>query len=260
MKYTSAAHIILFASIATSTIRTGFAVPRPGPASKFGPHQQQQRRKNSSAESTSSHSSSPGLLVDREGNLYSPLVTKSNGQKDSSVQTLAVCLRGGGLCVDNEGNFYTPEKSLAKTEEQHLPTTATSQRPSALVVSPSRTLRGGSQNHNIGALGVDSDGNLFATQGKEAALFLRGGDLSVDSEGNFYTPLRRRHVEVEKPHALASSSRRRSSSQHDVVLLAKNRLSKKATSAISSSKSKKPTAVGQDPLAFIGYNNALMET
>jgi hypothetical protein len=276
MKYTTATHIIFFASIATSTIRSGLAVPRPGPASKFVPHQQQQRRKSSTE---SPHSSSPatGLLVDREGNLYSPRVTKSNAQKERSVQTLAVCLRGGGLCVDTEGNFYTPRVSQAKTEAEALHTTTTTLRKElTLVVSPSphaSTLRGGSHNHNIGGLGVDSDGNLFATQEKAplsstAALSLRGGDLSVDNEGNFYTP--RRHVSVEKSHPgtlagnrriQSSSSSRSSHDAHDAVLLTKNRLSKNTASAGSSSsiKSKKSSA-GEDPMAFIGYNNALMET
>lgn len=85
----------------------------------------------------------------------------------------------------------------------------------------------------------------------------------MDQEGNLYTP--RRHVPPPVGATLAGNRRLQSSgSSHDAILLTKNRLSKKTTSAGSGStgtKSKKPfAAVGEDPMAFIGYNNALMET
>jgi len=173
--------------------------------------------------------------------------------------------------VDGEGNFYTPKDTSATvTARNNLRDDTSSSSPlsrtkTSASTYPSRILRGGSNNHNIGGLGVDIEGNLFATQGRAsatpsssaAALLLRGGDLNVDNEGNFYYP---RFPAVKKP-AITSYRRR---GAHDTVLL-----TKKTTTAVSNSnssgscsdtvKTKKPSSQ-DDAMAFIGYNNALMET
>jgi len=252
MKYPPATHILLFASIATSTIRPGLAVPRPGPASKFVRHQQSRQQRKTEHDSQSSPPS-PGLLVDGEGNLYSPRATKESVQRRPEVS-----LRGGDVCVDTEGNFYTP-KAAASTLTSPSPSTSplpTTITPAASTLSSfphTSTLRGGSHNHNIGGLGVDSEGNFFATQEPgtpscSKALFSRGGGLCVDNEGIFYTSRRQTVVAID-PKPTHSGSRRRLN-DNNAVLLTKNKTHKKP---------KKPSD-GAVPMTFIGYNNALMET
>jgi len=264
MKYTSINHILFFASIAISTIHSGLAVPRPGPASKALLQHQRRTRDQSS--------SSFGLLVDREGNLYSPRITKEDSQrKDSSLQNRALSLRGGEVYVDNEGNFYTP------TEQQEVPQV----KAQPVEVAPRKTpssfaLRGGSHGNNfIGGLSVDSEGNLFATQdttslsatppstASSSALSLRGGSLCVDNEGNFYTPCRLEQAEEPRQTRLSSNRRLKSNGTNDEVLLTQNRLSKKIALTDDSSSTRAKTRkslTADDPMAFIGYNNALMET
>lgn len=254
MKYSATAHILLLAAIAASSIPTGLAVARPGPASKL----LQPKTRGGSQASTST---STGLLVDQEGNLYSPHITKKESQRRAIF-----CLRGGELCVDSEGNFFTPRD----TSDVAIPkntlrdeTTSRKKTTSSAPPCPSSVLRGGSNSHTIGGLGVDTEGNLFATPGSaflyktsttaNTALSLRGGELSVDNEGNFYTP---RQIEKPKPQALASNRRVHVEGAHDTVLLTKNRLAKKSTSRGKTNK--KPSR--EEALAFIGYNNALMET
>ena len=262
MKYPPATHILLFATVATSTIRPGLAVPRPGPASRFVRHPQSRQQRKTEHDSQSSPPSPPGLLVDGEGNLYSPrrVVTNESVQRRPEVS-----LRGGDVCVDAEGNFYTPKAAAASTltSASTSPTTITPAASTLSSFPDTSTLRGGSHNHNIGGLGVDSEGNFFATQeqpgtpSSSKALFLRGGGLCVDNEGIFYTS---RHQTVaaamEPKQPTHSGSRRRrlksngSSNNNDAVLLTKNKTHKKP---------KKPSN-GAVPMTFIGYNNALMET
>jgi hypothetical protein len=250
MKYSNAIHTIFFAAIAASPIHTVFAVPRPGPASKNLPPQQRRTREDS-------HSSpSFGLLVDREGNLYSPRTTKEAAQKNQG-KNLALSLRGGEICVDNEGNFYTPAPQQVASQTKTLRDEAPSKKTPSSVA-----LRGGSHSNNIlGGLSVDSEGNLFATQGKASALSLRGGSLCVDNEGIFYTPRSLDQVKERRQGSLPSNRRLQSNGTEDAVLLTKSRVSKKISSAVSgsSAKAKKPLTADA-PLAFIGYNNALMET
>ena len=253
MKYSATAHILLLVAISASSIPTGLAVARPGPASKL-----LQAKTRGTSEASSS--TSTGLLVDQEGNLYSPHITKKEAQRRAIF-----CLRGGGLCVDNEGNFFTPrDTSDIATPKNTLRDETTSRKKTtpSVPACPSSILRGGSNSHTIGGLGVDTEGNLFATPGSAllsktstsnaAALSLRGGELCVDNEGNLYTP---RLVQKPKPQTLASNRRVQGEGAHDSVLLTKNRLTKKS-SATSRGKTKK----SPESLAFIGYNNALMET
>jgi hypothetical protein len=252
MKYYATAHILFLVAIAASSVPTGLAVARPGPASKL-----LQAKTRGSSEASSS--TSTGLLVDNEGNLYSPHVTKKNTQRRAIF-----CLRGGGLCVDNEGNFFTPrDTSEIATPKNTLrdETASRKKTTSSVPPCPSSVLRGGSNVHTIGGLSVDIEGNLFATPGSavlatpnSAALSLRGGELCVDNEGNLYTP---RQVQKPKPQALASNRRVQSEGAHDTVLLTKNRLTKKSSATTSRGKTKKSP---EQALAFIGYNNALMET
>lgn len=265
MKYSSINHILLFASIATSTIHTGSAVPRPGPASKaLLQHEHQRRTRDHSHPSSSSF----GLLVDSEGNLYSPRITKASSQrKYSSLQDRALSLRGGEVCVDNEGNFYTPTQQQKVAQAKDL-----SEEVLPRKTPSSFALRGGSHgNHIMGGLSVDSEGNLFATQDKavsSSALSLRGGSLCVDGEGNFYTPHRLERVQQQEEDQVRLSSNRRLKSNgiDDAVLLTQSRLSKKISSTDSTSSSSTTTrakprkSATADPMAFIGYNNALMET
>jgi len=255
MKYTAINHILFFASIAISTIHTGLAVPRPGPASKALLEHQRRTRDQSS--------SSFGLLVDREGNLYSPRITKEGSQRKDSARALS--LRGGEVFVDNEGNFYTPTEQQEVRQVKAQPEEVVSPKTPSSVA-----LRGGSHgNHLLGGLSVDSEGNLFATQDKasatppstasSSALSLRGGSLCVDNEGNFYTP---RRVEEPRQSRLSSNRRLKTNGTNDEVLLTQNRLSKKIAPTDSSSTRAKPrkSLTADDPMAFIGYNNALMET
>lgn len=255
MKYSAAAHILLLAAIAASTIPTGLAVTQPGPASKL-------LQSKTRGGSQTSSSTSIGLLVDQEGNLYSPHITKKESHRRAIF-----CLRGGGLCVDNEGNFFTPrDTSAIAVPKNTLRDETTSRKKTTLSAPPcpSSVLRGGSNSHTIGGLDVDAEGNFFAIPGSaflsktsttanSAALSLRGGELCVDNEGNLYTP---RQVEKPKLQTLAGNRRVQGEGAHDTVLLAKNRLTKK--SASRGKTHKKPSR--EESLAFIGYNNALMET
>lgn len=263
MKYSSINRILFFTYVTSSTIHTGLAVPRPRPASKASV--QQQRRTRDGSESSSSF----GLLVDREGNLYSPRTSKTNAQeKETSVQNRALSLRGGEIYVDDEGNFYTP------TPEEVPASKALREQTLPRKVPSSFTLRGGSHgNHILGGLSVDAEGNLFATQEKRSlsatpskasssALSLRGGSLCVDNEGNFYTPRHLDRVEEKHQQKLPSNRRIKTNGTDDVVLLTKNRLSKKISPSDNGSSRAKPrkSLTADDPMAFIGYNNALMET
>mmetsp|Transcript_14958 Transcript_14958/g.37659 ORF Transcript_14958/g.37659 Transcript_14958/m.37659 type:complete len:256 (+) Transcript_14958:142-909(+) len=255
MKYSNAINTIFFAAIAASPIHTVFAVPRPGPASKNLPPQQRRTTREDS------HSTpSFGLLVDREGNLYSPHTTKETAQKNQG-KNLALSLRGGEICVDNEGNFYTPTPQQVVSQVASQTKTLRDEAPSKKAPS-SVALRGGSHSNNIlGGLSVDLEGNLFATQGKASALSLRGGSLCVDNEGIFYTPRSLDQVKERRQGSLPSNRRLQSNGTEDAVLLTKSRVSKKISSAVSgsSAKAKKPLTADA-PMAFIGYNNALMET
>lgn len=237
----SSLSILLVAAIALSTFHTGFAVISP-------------RALSTSISIPKDHDSSVlgALQVDEEGNLYS---SKSSAtEKDNSIsgksmllKSVFSSLRGGDLCVDNEGNLYTPRNEIA----------ALATSSSNALASP-EGLRGGSQNHNVGGLSVDSEGNFFAADGrspyaKKALRSLRGGDLSVDNEGIFYTPRPRFDTE-NKPQDVASNSRRSTNGDPSAIVLTKNKPMKK----INNTRPKKNTY--DDPMAFIGYNNALMET
>merc|ERR1712232_1114499 len=90
---------------------------------------------------------------------------------------------------------------------------------------------------------------------------LRGGSLSVDNEGNFYTP--RHEIPKKAPTTTATSYQgsrrlpRKDNETEDPVVLTDRRLLKKP---VKGQKTKKPWMGTDDPMAFIGYNNALMET
>ena len=162
-------------------------------------------------------------------------------------------LRGGEIFVDNEGNLYTPRKVLPSSAKKSAVVAA----PSKYIPSPMESLRGGSKNHDIGGLSVDPEGNFYATAmpscaGSGALFSLRGGSLCVGKEGNFYSS---RNPKVQQGPV---GNRHRNSSGDSVgpVLLAKNRLPKKT----AASKLKNPSASSSNPMAFIGYNNDLMET
>jgi len=247
MKYPIASHFVLLATIATSTIHRGIAVPCPGLAS---PAIHQRRKSNDVSESSSTE-----LHVDNEGILYSSSTT-STSTSTSKMATAPTRrrsfnqLRGGEIFVDNEGNLYTPRKVLPSSAKKAAPAPA----PSQDVPSPTEALRGGSKNHDIGGLSVDPEGNFYATAtpscaGAGALFSLRGGSLCVDKEGNFYSS---RNPEVQQG-PVVHRRRRSTGISAGPVLLAKNRLPKK--------KPKKPSASNSsNPMAFIGYNNALMET
>lgn len=178
------------------------------------------------------------------------------------------CLRGGDLyqpklCVDNEGNFFTPQGAAHRPEAA---STTPATPPTAFSATPAESLRGGSRNsnqHNFGGLSVDSDGNLFAapltaTSSTASLCGIRGGALEVDNEGNFYTP---RQVLFEQRPKLGYQGSRRlprkdNCEKGDAVVLTDRRLHKKNVKA----KTQKPWIGTDDPMAFIGYNNALMET
>lgn len=174
-------------------------------------------------------------------------------------------LRGGDLYqpklyVDNEGNFFTLQGAA------HRPETTPATPPIASSTTPAERLRGGSRNNNqrnFGGLSVDSDGNLFATPltatSSDASLFgIRGGALEVDNEGNFYTP--RQVLFEQRPKVGYQGSRRLprkgNCEKDDTVVLTDRRLPRKPVKA----KTQKPWMGTDDPMAFIGYNNALMET
>lgn len=171
------------------------------------------------------------------------------------------CLRGGDLyqpklCVDNEGIFFTTQAA----------STTPATPPSASSTKTAESLRGGSRNsnqHNFGGLSVDSDGNLFAAPltavSSAASLFgIRGGALEVDNEGNFYTP--RQVLFAQRPNVGYQRSRRLprkdDCEKDDAVVLTDRRLHKKTVKA----KTQKPWMGSDNPMSFIGYNNALMET
>jgi len=187
--------------------------------------------------------------VDEEENFYCP----SSSKKPMVLTSVLSSLRGGDLCVDSEGNLYTPRKKVAAraTSSSNKLTTVHD-----IPIASDERLRGGSQNHNIGGLCVDSEGNFFAVDGrslytKKALQSLRGGSLCVDNEGNFYTHPSCLNTNVQ---ALASgNSRRRMNCDPSSVVLTKNRSKKK-----NSTKCKK--SARDDHMTFIGYNNALMET
>lgn len=270
MKFTSTtSSLVLLGAIASSTVHTGLAVARPVPV----PGQA----------STSTYRRSGGLLVDREGNLYSSPSSKTTEATTSHSKTTsanyfrrgnniafavasALQIRGGHLSVDNEGNLYTPTtKAVPNQSHSHLTPAAAS--------SPTEALRGGNQNNarvvevgiGIGGLCVDSEGQFYfaagntntgaGTSAASRLKTLRGGSLCVDNEGNLYSPRRQARAEaVAAPSStkspLSSSSRRRygngSDSASGPVLLAKNNkfLPKKA------GKPKKSSY----------HNNARMET
>lgn len=204
------------------------------------------------------------LGVDEEGNLLwcinegsSEAEVASATSKQPSWSSLLKGIRGGDLCVDGEGNFYSPrqqETSVASTITEKAAT------PNLPLSPTTEALRGGSHPREaVGQLQVDNEGNLFysgPTQAADAATNLRGGDLSVDNEGNFYTP--RPAAPEETPMVLARRGGGHND-DHDAVVLAKNEGSKKIHP--TKNKAPKKTNFGdENPMAFIGFNNALMET
>ena len=255
MKYPFASRFVLIATIATSTIHRGIAVPCPGLASLAIQHR---RKINDDSESSSTE-----LHVENEGNLYSSssTLTSTSTSKMATASTKRRAfnqLRGGEIFVDNEGILHTPRKVLPSSPKR---VAAAISAPPKEVSSPMESLRGGSKNNDIGGLSVDPEGNFYATAtpscaGSGALFSLRGGSLCVDREGNFYSS---RNPEVQQGPV---GNRRRNSSGNSAgpVLLAKNRLPKKTSASGSGSKPKKPSASCSNPMAFIGYNNALMET
>lgn len=148
-------------------------------------------------------------------------------------------------------------------------------------VSPTEVLRGGSRvPRRGGGLRVDSEGNLFFSaeennadknrHGRSAAAVaaadLRGGELRVDGEGNFYSARQQPLEEAPSLMAKTAGLRRSRGVNHDsdAVVLAKNRGQKIRASPINDNKQRKTNGGKDDgnenPMAFIGYNNALMET
>jgi len=156
MKYTPSFRIALLASMAT----TGAALHRPGPASLTEiplHHRQQQQCQPDDA------SLPQGLLdVDREGNLYyvASRETASEAAAADPQRQRALAIRGGDLSVDNEGNLYTPRGRATKPAPRAI---ASRGRTAPSASSKTDALRGGSHNHNLGRLSVDSEGNLYAT-------------------------------------------------------------------------------------------------
>jgi len=148
-------------------------------------------------------------------------------------------------------------------------------------VSPTEALRGGSRElRRGGGLRVDSEGNLFFSSEENnahnnrhgrsaasvAAADLRGGQLRVDGEGNFYFPQQQPPEEAPSLMAKTASLRRSRGIIHDsdAVVLAKNRGQKIRASHINDSKQRKTNGGSDDgnenPMAFIGNINALMDT
>lgn len=289
MKYPFASRFVLLATIAISTIHEGIAVPFPGLASPAIAIQHQRKIEDDS--------SSTELHVDNEGNLYSsPTKTTHQHQHQHQRRDLYLYqLRGGEIFVDNEGNLFTPRgvltSSAKKAAVAPIPIVFVqgqsrgqsrdqSRGRGALskdLPSPTEALRGGSNNHNIGCLSVDQEGNLYATTppssgsgscSSSALVSLRGGSLCVDREGNFYSPRNPETETANQQQGPAGKSHRcRRQPRNSIgdgdgdaagpVLLAKNRLPKKTDAG--GSKPKKPSA-SNNPMAFISYNNALMET
>lgn len=221
-------------------------------------------------------SSSLGMLgVDEEGNLVWKSHTDERATPEDTTKShlgsVVSSLRGGDLCVDGEGNFYTPRRPAAASKAS-ADLASKPEPDESLPVLPTEGLRGGSHEMQ-GGLRVDSEGNLFFSRGgpseefgpRAAALAstLRGGALEVDNEGNLYfgrqqepQPTPQHQQPHEEPLAMTSNGRRRSRNTHDphAIVLAKNDSSK--------DKPKKNIGVNNNdsPMAFIGYNNALMET
>lgn len=214
MKYLFASRFVLLATIATSTIHRGIAVPCPGRAS---PAIQHRRKINNDSESSSKE-----LHVDNEGNLYSSssILTSTATSKMARASTKRRAfnqLRGGEIFVDNEGNLHSPRKVLPSSPKKVAAAIAIA-APSKDIPSPAEALRGGSKNNDIGGLSVDPEGNFYATAtpscaGPGALFSLRGGSLCVDREGNFYSS---RNPEVQQGPV---GNRRRNSSGNSAGLV-----------------------------------------
>jgi hypothetical protein len=263
MKYSSVSILALIA-----TLQQSHALTRPRQASLLASPQEQTEQRHQLDDS----SSSLGLLVDGEGNLYyqaSSVDRQNAAPRTSSPTSILVGLRGGALAVDNEGCFYTPLSDLRSAKAHSADT---DDKLSSLA-SPTETLRGGSKNNRFGGLCVDAEGNLYASQASPSGALesLRGGALEVDNEGNFYSPrassLPKQGPELTPllPQTLASNRRGNnhkretegasSSPDQGRILLAKNKLRRKKTTE-DKPKESPPQATN----AFIGFNNALMET
>merc|ERR1711907_603168 len=115
---------------------------------------------------------------------------------------VALRIRGGALSVDDEGNFYSPKQSSSSTflkpREQEVVTSA-------------------------------SDSSVAFVRGNGidvlcAASSVRGGNLCVDNEGNFYSP---RRVAEDEEVSRSSPSSVTTNSNHKNVVLAKTRRRKR---------------------------------
>ena len=263
MKAPSASQTILLTSIVSSLVHTGLAVARPNPNHTFSLRRIPAEQGKNVASIGNNHASN-GLLVDGEGNFYTPKSKNPQSNKIVSTRGAVAAIRGGSLFVDSEGNFYTPKQQPDVSEK----TSMEEPLPSG-TGSPAEILRGGSKNKNdkLGGLCVDSEGNLYAdpTSPKPATStrlsLLRGGSLCVDNEGNFFSP-RIVKQEAAPKKIIASSNRRSHHTQGDAVLLAKNKQPHKTSNQHKKSAggSQKKSNKDEKPISFIGYNNALMET
>ena len=172
----------------------------------------------------SHHSRAGSLLADSEGNLYY-----------SPTAGIVTDLRGGALCVDEEGNFYSGP-SQEDDEERAVVARQGPGRWSAAAV---------------------------------LAASLRGGELRVDNEGTFFFA---RQPPPPSPPTAPTTGRRRSRGGTDdsgAIVFAKNDVlssrqhGKKIRNKALKSKINGSSGGGggtESPMAFIGYNNMLMET
>mmetsp|Transcript_20553 Transcript_20553/g.57028 ORF Transcript_20553/g.57028 Transcript_20553/m.57028 type:complete len:271 (+) Transcript_20553:282-1094(+) len=231
-----------------------------------------------------------GLLVDPDGNLYSPSSTPAlvvaqqqqqqqqqlgeQGRLLDNLLSIAISLRGGDLYVDGEGNLYSPPSSSISQKQQKQPRPR--QAPSA--IAPADQLRGGA----AGGLCVDDEGNLFYSNSNAANVNpnananantalqqLRGGAVAHESSESFYE--RWTKMPEHEPD-VASRSRRKSSHgqgqghkddhtdhnhhHHTHTMLTKHHSNSHSHSQHSKPTKKKKTA----QQALLEYNNSLMET
>jgi len=260
MKYSSVSILAFLAALHQS-----HALTRPRQASLLANPQEQAEQRHQLDDS----SSSLGLLVDGEGNLYyqaSSMDRQNVAPRTSSPTAILAGLRGGALAVDKEGCLYTPRSDLRTAKARSADT---DDKPSPLA-SPTESLRGGSKNNRFGGLCVDAEGNLYASQVSSSGALesLRGGALEVDKEGNFYSlrSLPKQEPELTPLLTKTLDGNRRgnnhkretegaSSPDQGRILLAKNKIRRKKTT-----EDKPKESPPQSTKAFIGFNNALMET
>lgn len=263
MKFSSVSILALLASLHQS-----HALTRPRQASLLDIPQEQTEQRHQFDDP----SSSLGLLVDGEGNLYyqaSSTNRQNAAPRTSSPTAILAGLRGGALAVDKEGCLYTPLSDLRSAKARSADT---DDKPSPLA-SPTESLRGGSKNNRFGGLCVDAEGNLYASQASPSGALesLRGGALEVDKEGNFYsqqssslpkqepelTPLLTKTLDGNRRGNNHKRETEGASSSPDQgrILLAKNKVRRKKTT-----EDKPKESPPQSTKAFIGFNNALMET